>query len=419
MPSVNRFAKCVFNKHYLYDRDKQQPSVLCFRLELATGLDLQQKLCKSLDICRFTKKIRRGTLGEGTTRQIQKTLEKMLRSEGIPWLEAQSIVKYNWEDCDPVKPTDHLRHTKDIFMELKSSGIKIALHSADDRKRTIENLRRSELMSMIDHVSCGNDEVIPGVGEICDSVGVSRQNTIVIGDAVADMWRGREAGVAVNVGVLSGVSSRLNLARLADVVVDDVGEAVNYVRTLNDDAIESLRQRRRGRSVREVDDRQASVVIFDKDGTLLCFHSLWTPWADEMINRFVFLSVLVCRYLTSVNWKSDIPWHYVSGLEQSSDRLYRALYVYMYTCNYCRLEAATDLDLAGKIFKEFGYCTTERKWRPALFAEGTNQQCMEKVAEILEEEGIERLSHTHTHTHTCTHTRAHAHTHETCNAASV
>ena len=27
------------------------------------------------------------------------------------------------------------------------------------------------------------------------------------------------------------------------------------------------------------------LVIFDKDGTLVCFHTMWSPWATELADR--------------------------------------------------------------------------------------------------------------------------------------
>ena len=85
-----------------------------------------------------------------------------------------------------------------------------------------------------------------------------------------------DAGVGLTIGVLSGTGTRLELSRHADVIVANVGAALPSI-------LSPPEVRRRG-SLAGV-ERKACAVIFDKDGTLLCFHSLWTPWMNDVIER--------------------------------------------------------------------------------------------------------------------------------------
>jgi phosphoglycolate phosphatase-like HAD superfamily hydrolase len=64
------------------------------------------------------------------------------------------------------------------------------------------------------------------VHRLCEQVGVAPADTVVVGDAVADVLMGREAGVALTVGVLTGVTTAADFAGHADVVVASLAELV-------------------------------------------------------------------------------------------------------------------------------------------------------------------------------------------------
>jgi phosphoglycolate phosphatase len=57
-------------------------------------------------------------------------------------------------------------------------------------------------------------------------VGVAAREAVVVGDAVADVLMGREAGVALTVGVLTGVTTAAEFDGHADVVVSSLADVV-------------------------------------------------------------------------------------------------------------------------------------------------------------------------------------------------
>lgn len=80
-----------------------------------------------------------------------------------------------------------------------------------------------------------------------------------------------------------------------------------------------------------------SLVIFDKDGTLLCFHTMWIPWIQ----------------------------HAAQNIENS-----------------------TGLVVFPQIAQALGLCLVENKVKPGLFAEGTTSQIAHEISTILMDNGI-------------------------------
>ena len=58
----------------------------------------------------------------------------------------------------------------------------------------------------------------------CEAVGAGVGEVAMVGDAVHDLAMGRAAGVALNVGVLSGTSAREDLEALADLILPSINE---------------------------------------------------------------------------------------------------------------------------------------------------------------------------------------------------
>ncbi len=104
---------------------------------------------------------------------------------------------------------------EEVFRRLSAAGIKVALNTGFDRDITRLLLQALEWEDgIVDAVVCG-DDVRQGrpapylIFHAMESTGItSAQNVVNVGDTAMDLQAGKNAGVSVNVGVLSGAHKR-------------------------------------------------------------------------------------------------------------------------------------------------------------------------------------------------------------------
>uniref|UniRef100_A0A914GTP8 Uncharacterized protein n=1 Tax=Globodera rostochiensis TaxID=31243 RepID=A0A914GTP8_GLORO len=91
--------------------------------------------------------------------------------------------------------------------------------------------------------------------------------------------------------------------------------------------------------VRRSNHHRPQLVIFDKDGTLICFHSLWVPWVRSFAEK---------------------------------------------------VEEAGIVGIASKVYHALGFCPILKKVKRGLLAEGTMRQIRDRVVNLLVQHGLDR-----------------------------
>jgi phosphoglycolate phosphatase len=111
---------------------------------------------------------------------------------------------------------------------LKSSGVQVAIATSDDRAPTEAALRELNLTQTVDLVLCADDPSTPSKPDpsvlhyISQQLVVSIDRTVMVGDTVSDLKMGRQAGVALTVGITGGADKTVELESHADVLLSSV-----------------------------------------------------------------------------------------------------------------------------------------------------------------------------------------------------
>ncbi|MEQ1403532.1 HAD family hydrolase [Neorhizobium sp. Rsf11] len=114
-----------------------------------------------------------------------------------------------------------------LFSRLKARGYKLGVASSDNEKAIHQTAIRFGFIEHLDFIA-GYDSghgVKPEPGMLlgfCHSVGLDPARVAMVGDNNHDMHMGKQAGVGLNVAVMTGTGSRETLSATADICLDDI-----------------------------------------------------------------------------------------------------------------------------------------------------------------------------------------------------
>lgn len=121
-------------------------------------------------------------------------------------------------------PVKQLANT---LRQLKQSGRKLGVATADSHQGIINTLQAFDVLHEFDFLA-GYDSghgVKPEAGMVlafCEQMALAVESVVVVGDNRHDIEMGRNANAGLCVGVLTGTSTRSDLASIADIVIDDI-----------------------------------------------------------------------------------------------------------------------------------------------------------------------------------------------------
>jgi phosphoglycolate phosphatase len=154
---------------------------------------------------------------------------------GVDWENAMGAVRRAYRRADAaVDPTRAARlcaGVEPVLRRLRDAGARLAVATTDTTAQATRGLSALGVADLFDAI-LGADGVTVSkphpemVHRLAETTGVPPGEAVVVGDAVADMLMGREAGVALTVGVLTGVSDAADLGKHADVVVPSLADLV-------------------------------------------------------------------------------------------------------------------------------------------------------------------------------------------------
>merc|ERR1712002_282715 len=211
--------------------------------EKETGLKLRHKVMEELGYCHNRNKWIPGIMAEGTTEQNKEKIIETLVAEGLRPEEAKKVLQTTWVDGDHgnSKYLKTLDCPESLFHSLKKAGIKVAICTADSRAATEQFIKSLGISNVVDMIVCGDDvDNMPkpaphGALKICKALNIDLEETVIIGDTIADMGMGKSAKLGATIGVLSGVGDVNDLDEVADHIIPSIKHILPIVIDNNND----------------------------------------------------------------------------------------------------------------------------------------------------------------------------------------
>jgi len=207
---------------------------LAQQLQNASGLNLRIELYDLMGYDESSGKVlASGKVAAMPMAHLRTLTVELVQSHGVSNQEAHQLVEECWLIPDPVLLAHPFTDMRELFHNLHSKGIKIAIATADDRAPTQAMIEAFDVEEYISAMVCADDG-IPSkpapdmVLTLCKRMDVEPGRVMVIGDTTSDMKMARASGAGLAVGALSGVSHARDLAPFADVLIESVEELLHY-----------------------------------------------------------------------------------------------------------------------------------------------------------------------------------------------
>ena len=186
-----------------------------------------------------------GDLREQTRRAIgngaRKMLERIYQWNGIPMDEFDDDLRFYTELYARENCIDTVLYpgTREMFEELKEKGIKLAVATMKPKGATNGVLNSLDVTRYMEIILSADDmeKAKPdpwSVNYICEKLGISPKETIMVGDSMTDVGSGINAG-AVSVARLGGYYDQSIMEKCeADYFIHDITEIMDIVREKED-----------------------------------------------------------------------------------------------------------------------------------------------------------------------------------------